>query len=201
VQLSTRQGIAVAVVVLVAGVWVAGGALRGSAAATATFTPPSGPTFQPEPVLAGMISEQKAISVALHYSEGAFKGKLLPGVHVRAYFGLYTDTIYTARPVWILRFWGPGLKIYPLGGPMPRPGTPYCAPPEAHEELVVIGAKTGKYLEADVGAHSGRIAHRGHDSGACSDAVPQAAAACNVAFHFGSGTSRRYLHGWCRSVA
>lgn len=150
-HLSKRSGTAVAVLALLTALLASKSPRAGSAATTSTFSAPSGSSFRAEPVPKGMISEQQAISVALHYTEGAFKGHLPPGVHVRAYFGIYTDTLYSARPVWIVRFWGPGLTIYGSGGPMPRGGTPYCAPPQAHEELVIIGGKTGKYLEADVG--------------------------------------------------
>jgi NHL repeat len=111
----------------------------------------SGDTFQPQSPPPGAVPKGTAIRAAIHFAFGQASTHVPSGVRTRAYFGLYTDTIYSDRPVWIVRFWGSGLELYGTGGGMPMPGTPYCAPPAAHEELVVVDGKTGKYLEGTVG--------------------------------------------------
>jgi sugar lactone lactonase YvrE len=111
----------------------------------------SGDTFQPQAPPPGAVSKAIAIGAAVHFAFGQAATHVPSGVRTRAYFGLYSDTIYRHRPVWIVRFWGPGLDLEGSGGGMPLPGTPYCAPPVAHEELVVVDGKTGKYLEGTVG--------------------------------------------------
>lgn len=111
----------------------------------------SGDTFQPQTPPPGMVSKATAVRAATRFAFGQSATHAPSGVRTRAYFGLYTDTIYTSLPVWIVRFWGPGLDLEGSGGGMPLPGTPYCEPRAAHEELVVVDGRTGKYLEGTVG--------------------------------------------------
>jgi hypothetical protein len=73
------------------------------------------------------------------------------GVNVRASFGLYSDSNVRHRLVWIVHFWGPGLALEGSGGGVPFPGTPYCAPPVAHDSLVFVDGISGKIIELESG--------------------------------------------------
>jgi hypothetical protein len=77
---------------------------------------------------------------------------VLPSVQVSAHYGLFTRggpgrllwPDVQNLPVWVVTFSGPGVVVYPRGGP-PRPGP--RPPREAkHEMSVVIDAATGHYL-------------------------------------------------------
>jgi hypothetical protein len=119
-------------------------------ASTLRFTN-TGKTFHQEPVSPSMVSQGTAILAALHFADAAAGDQVPADVNVRAYFGIYTDSLISTRPVWVVRFWGPGIGFTGSGGPPPQPGTPYCEPAVTREVLVVVDAKTGKYLEAMVG--------------------------------------------------
>lgn len=121
-------------------------------------------TLLVRPSVESRISRAQAIAIALKQTPvTTMQGRLSPGIRVQAKFGLFTDDIYChrnahgkcrlfyeRRPAWIVSFWGPGVRIRPVGG---RLGTGAGAHPEPtarplkHEISSVIDATTGSWLE------------------------------------------------------
>ncbi len=74
--------------------------------------------------------------------------KLPANVQVTARFGIYSDVTYDAGPAWIVTFSGPGVNIENDDGGIPIPREPsYVEPPADHSDIVVVGGKTGQFLE------------------------------------------------------
>jgi hypothetical protein len=105
-----------------------------------------GMTFVQQAAPASAVSEASAIATAEGYEPATSSGQLLPGVTVKASYGIWSSGItsldangnqvltYQKVPVWIVSFSGSGFAV----------GTPSGA--AGHEESVVVNASTGHAL-------------------------------------------------------
>ncbi|HZU13363.1 MAG TPA: hypothetical protein VFB58_11035 [Chloroflexota bacterium] len=111
------------------------------------YSGPGGGIFIPATPTAGDMSRDDAIAAAVHHFFGPQARTVPANVSMATFLGIYTDSLFKPRLVWIVRFQGPGIVIVGDGPPRSPVDTLRCPPAVGHEEMVFFDAHSGAFVE------------------------------------------------------